>query len=139
MATPTPIFVGRVDTAGRVRLNDIGLFYRWTRTLTEQVIEVVVRKRRTRRTLDQNAYIHAVPIPMLADHFGNTIPEMKLALMGECWGWKRDPATGKELPIKPHTSEMDVEECTHFIEWVIPWAATEHQFVIPYPSEVEAA
>ena len=76
---------------------------------------------------------------MLAEHFGYQLHEMKLVLMGECWGWRHDPVSGKEIPIKVHTSDMSIEECTHFIEWVIPWAATEHQFVIPYPSEVDAA
>ncbi len=120
----TPIFIGHVDEGGRLRLNHRDGLSRWLCTLTGRVIEVVVRRRRSRRSVDQNAYIHAVPVAMLAGHFGYMVPEMKLVLMGECWGWRHDPVSGKEIPIKPHTSDMSIEECTHFIEWVIPWAAT---------------
>ena len=92
--------------------------------------------RKTRRSSQQNRYLHAVPLPMLAEHFGYSIPEMKLVLMGECWGWKHDPVSGREIPIRSHTSEMSTEECQWFIDWLIPWAAEKHDFLIPLPNEV---
>lgn len=96
---------------------------------------VRVEEPRSKRTIDQNAYLHAVPFPILADYFGNTIPETKYVLMGECWGWKVCPIAKREIPIKPSTSEMTVEECTYFIDWLIPWAAQNHNVLIPLPSE----
>lgn len=102
-------------------------------------IEVVIRRPKRQRSVDQNAYIHAVPIPMLAEHFGYSIPEMKLVLMGECWGWQRNPLSGRDVPVKPSTATMTVEECQYFIDWVIPWAAVEHGVIIPLPNEVEVA
>ena len=134
------IFHGRVDEDGQLLLLDTERALRRValRRLAGHAVEVLIRKERTQRSLDQNAYIHAVPVTILADHFGYTVPEMKLVLMGECFGWHLDPISGREIPIKPATSSMDVEECTRFIEWVIPWAMTNHGVAIPLPNEVAA-
>lgn len=133
-----PIWHGRIDADASVVLAEPERAERrrFLRTLIGENIELVIRKQRTQRSLDQNNYIHAVPILLLAEYFGYTIPEMKLVLMGECWGWKT--IAGHEVPIKPSTSEMSVEECSYFIEWVIPWAMVNHHVAIPLPNEVAA-
>lgn len=133
-----PVFRGRVSDQGHVELLEAERVRRqaFFRTLAGKPIELTVRPARTRRSLDQNAFIHAVPVTILAEHFGYTIPEMKLVLMGECWGWKQ--IAGHEVPIKPSTAEMSVEDATYFIDWVIPWALTNHGVVIPLPNEVAA-
>lgn len=99
-------------------------------------VTLTVEKLKRQRSLDQNAYLHAIPFPILAEHFGYTIPEVKLVLMGECWGWQQ--IAGHEIPLKPSTSEMSVEECQYFIDWLIPWAMTEHDVALPLPNEVTA-
>lgn len=129
-----PVFYGRVLPGGlyvRDRPKD---YSRYIKSLAGQFVEETIRKRRTKRSNQQNAYIHAVPIPMLAEHFGYTIPEMKLVLMGECWGWKE--VLGRQIPVRSHTSEMSVEECQYFVDWVIPWAVQNHDVQIPLPNEV---
>lgn len=83
---------------------------------------IVITERERIRSLDQNAYLHAEPFPKLAEYMGEDIEGAKLVLMGECWGWKRDGFSGKEIPVKPRTSSMTVEECSYFIEWIGPWA-----------------
>lgn len=136
-----PVWRGRVSEDGKLQLLELERPQRqnYLRYLAGKPVEVVIRKRRAQRSLDQNAYLHGVPFPILADHFGNTIEEMKYALMGECWGWKLEKATGREVPVKAHTSRMTVEECSHFIEWLIPWAMINHGVQIPLPGEAEAA
>lgn len=133
-----PIFHGKVSEDGKLLLRDTEQALRrvYLSRLVGHEVEVVIRRERVQRSLDQNAYIHAVPVPILADHFGYTLPEMKLVLMGECWGWKADPISGREIPAKSSTAAMDVEECTRFIEWVIPWAMVNHGVDIPLPNEV---
>lgn len=99
---------------------------------------VVVRIERpaSKRTLDQNAYLHAVPFPILAEHFGDSVEGVKLDLMGEKWGWKPSPLDpSRMVPVKPSTSSMTIEECAEFIDWLIPWAAQEHGVLIPLPRE----
>lgn len=132
----TPVFSGRVLPGGLLVLDRRADYARHLRSLRGRFVEVIVRKQRTQRSLDQNAFLHAVVFPMLGDHFGYTIPEVKLVLMGECFGWKSLGA--HEIPIQPSTSAMSVEDCTRFIEWVIPWAMVNHNVSIPLPNEVAA-
>jgi hypothetical protein len=133
-----PLFHGRISPEGRFELADAERAQRqaYFRTLAGKNVEIIVRKERLQRSLDQNAYIHAVPVPLLADHCGYSITEMKLLLMGECFGWHT--VGGHELPLKPHTSDMTVDECRQFIDWVIPWAMEHFDVAIPLPNEVAA-
>jgi hypothetical protein len=85
------------------------------------------------RSLDQNAYLHAGPLPIFADYMGCSVPEAKYYLMGECWGWHT--VGGREIPMKPSTSEMTVAECRHFIDWLLPWALEKHNVELPLPDE----
>ncbi len=136
-----PIFHGRVTEDGRLDLLDTERDRRrmYLRTLAGKHVEVVVRKVRVQRSVDQNAYLHVGPFPVLAEELGyDSIEELKLALMGECWGYHRDRVSGRDLPIKPHTSDMTVEECTHFIDWLIPWAQVNYNIRVPLPNEVAA-
>jgi hypothetical protein len=132
-----PIFRGRVNEQGtKIVLFDTERAWRRAHlyTLRGQDVEVIVRKKRRQRSTEQNAYIH-VAAAFLAEEFGNEIDEMKLILMGEKWGWHRDKATGREVPIKPHTSDMTVEEATEFIDWLPRWALG-HNITLPSPGEV---
>ncbi len=96
----------------------------------------LVVTRRPQRTLLQNAYLHAVPFTLLAEHTGYTIPEIKLVLMAECFGWHTDRISGREIPIKPSTAEMTKTEADYFIDWLIPWAAERFpEVAIPLPNE----
>ena len=134
--TIVPKFEGVVNERGQLFLDARKDMDRWLRTLAGKVVEVVIRKKPSRRTVNQNAYLHAVPLPLLAEHFGMTIAEVKYSLMGEKWGWKKDPISGREVPVKPSTSEMTVDECTEFIEWLLDWAPAEHGVSIPAPDKV---
>ena len=104
-----------------------------------QRVEVVIRRRRSQRSIDQNKYIHGVPFKLLAEAFGydkDEMPALKLALMGECWGYQTNELTGREFPRKPHTSDMTTDECGQFIEWLIRFGA-KHDVLIPLPNEVD--
>lgn len=101
------------------------------------IVDVVIREPHSRRSKSQNAYIHAVPIRIIAEHLGYTLDECKYALMGHCWGWRFCDLAGREIPVKPHTSEMTKKDCDYFIDWVVPWAAQELGLAIPLPNEGE--
>lgn len=135
----SPVFHGQVSDDGRLLLvsTEQALRRVHLRRLAGKAVELVIRKERTKRSRDQNDFIHAVPVRILADHFGETLPDMKLILMGECWGWRLDPICGREIPVKAHTSDMTVEECSYFIDWIIPWAMSNHGVAIPLPNEVD--
>ncbi len=137
--TGTPVFSGRVLPGGLLVLDRPKDYARYVRSLHGRFVDVIVRKQRVQRSLDQNAYLHAVVFPILADYFGDSVEGVKYDLMGEKWGLKPSIIEPSRLvPIKPSTSSMTVEECSAFIEWVIPWALTEHGVEIPLPNEVAA-
>jgi hypothetical protein len=107
------------------------------RLLAGQRIELVLRKPKSKRSIEMNAYLHCEtgPFRLLAEHFGEDITGVKYALMGECFGWVYSEAAKREVPIKAHTSEMTTEESKYFVDWVIPWAAQNHGVLIPLPNE----
>lgn len=130
-----PIFHGEVNRHEQLVLADPTAYQQFKRSLAGKRVELVLRPKRTKRSLDQNAFIHAVPIPMVAEKIGESINDTKLLMMGEKWGWHM--VRGYNLPVKGHTSEMSTTECAEFIEWAPMWAMTEFGLFIPLPNEVE--
>lgn len=132
-----PIWHGRFGADGRFEYAETERDQRrvYFQSLAGQDVEVTVRKERTRRTLDQNAYIHAVPVPMFAEEWGEDIETTKLLLLGECFGW-RETQYGR-VPTKPSTAALSVDDMSHFIEWMPPWGMTNFRMNIPLPGEAE--
>ncbi len=97
-----PIFAGRVTPSGKLLLANTEARLRTDhlRSLVGQEVEVIIRKKRVKRSLDINAYWHAVPFRLLADHWGEDIETTKLLILGECFGW-RELGEGRRIPIKP--------------------------------------
>ncbi len=135
----TPIFHGRIRADGQLELDAAEQSRRraYLRWLAGRDVEIVIRRQRAQRSLDQNAYLHAVVFPLLATELGDSVEGVKFDLMGERFGWTTT-ARGHHIPVKAHTAAMTVEECTAFIDWVIPWALTTHGIEIPLPNEVTA-
>jgi len=134
-----PVFHGRV-VEGRLVLaaHERTLRRIHLQRLEGQAVDVEVRRHRSKRSRYQNNYIHAVVAKILSEHFGYTVSEIKLILLGECFGWQTDPISKREIPVKVHTADLTVEECGEFIDWVVPWAMVEHGVRIPLPREVAA-
>lgn len=140
MKTLIPIFHGWVTDDGRLELldNERDRRRRYLATLAGRPVEVVVRKVREQRSIDQNKYWWAVPIPLLAEHCGYTDTQMHYVLLGECFGYVVGP-TGKGVPNVASSSNLSVEEFTKLIDWVLIWGPTEMGVYIPPPKNAEAA
>ena len=97
---------------------------------------VTVEPYKRKRTLDQNAYLHAVPLKIISQHTGHDLEELKEYLCGEAFGWK-EITIGERTISKPvkTTSQLNVEQFTWFIEWVLAWASNELNLRIPLPEE----
>jgi hypothetical protein len=136
-----PIFTGRVTEDGRLELAADEARYRrdHLRSLAGRDVEVIVRKRRVKRSNPQNKYLHAVVFPLIADEMCDSVEGVKFDLMGERFGWTETKGSGRAIPVRPHTSEMTEEECSDFIDWVIPWAAVTLGILVPPPRKAEAA
>jgi hypothetical protein len=105
--------------------------------LPEETKHVVEIKRHVKkRSLDQNAYIHAVPLKMMSDKTGYSVDDIKTFMCGEFSGWRETEIFGRKR-AKPmlSTSDMDSKQMSDFIEFLIWFGADKMGISIPYPNE----
>jgi hypothetical protein len=97
---------------------------------------IQVEKYSKRRTLQQNAFLHAVPLRMLADETGHDVEDLKTYLLGECFGWEAYEMFG-ERRKRPtlSSSQLSVEQFAHFLDWIEAWAVENLGMIIPKPNE----
>jgi hypothetical protein len=90
-----------------------------------------------RRTLDQNSFLHGVPLKMICDHTGYDIEDIKAYLMGQAFGWEEYEIFGnpRKRP-RLSTSQLNTEQFNWFLEWLEAWASQELGMTIPKPNEV---
>lgn len=134
-----PIFHGAVtDNLLMLDVHEAERRRQYLRFLNGKRVEMVLRPERSKRSLDQNAYLHTVPFPILAAEWGEDIETTKLLVLGEKFGWK-ETRDGNRLPMKAHTSQLTVDETSELIEWLPPWAMVNFGVVILLPNEAEDA
>lgn len=138
-----PVFNGVVTPDGRLELDGIEAIQRkrYLRSLAGRRIGIVIRERRAQRSSNQNAWLWGVAIPMLAEELGYDEHEhetLHYALLGECFGHVYDPRSGQTVLAKT-SSQLNTKEFAEYMEWLVRWAATEHNCRIPLPGESEAA
>lgn len=131
MAALSPVFFGCVSK-GEVYLDEERRYDLLLRQLEGCDIELLLRKRRRIRSGPQNRYLHGVVIPILAEHIGYDLEEMKEALK---WRFLQVHQNGK-LPTVRSTARLDTAEMTEFIEQTRRLAA-EMGCYIPDPGEIE--
>ena len=103
---------------------------------TSKAWRVEITEYRKKRSLDQNAYLHAVPLKMISDKTGYDIEDVKQYLCGEWSGWNETEVFGQKR-LKPTltTSQMDTAQMTEFIDWLVWYGAEKMGLTIPYPNE----
>lgn len=94
-------------------------------------ITITAHRRRKKRSLKQNAWLHAF-LQQLAAHWGNTVEELKTVGLAEVFG--THVVMGVVMPVKPHTSELTTTEMCDLCEWFIQKAAEDDVLVL-YPDE----
>lgn len=130
------IFPAFVDAQGRVTFDFPSKAHEFNRAnFAEDEVVVEVYKRRSKRSLKQNAAYHAAIGP-LAEHLGYTVEELKLAMLGGCFGWRH--VAGAQLPERMHTSELNTQDFADLMAYTQRIAA-EHDVLILDPSEWKAA
>ena len=138
-----PVFNGVVTADGRLELDGIEAMQRrrYLRSLVGKRVGVVVRERRSQRSTNQNAWLWGIALPLLAEELGYDEHEhetLHYALLGECFGHVYDPRSGQTMLAKT-SSQLNTKEFADYMEWLVRWAATEHNCRIPLPGESEAA
>lgn len=133
MASPF-VIVARVGDDGKLLWRERDKLSTWIKQYAGELVRVTFQKHREKRTLDQNAYWWAEPVPTLAEYCGYTPNQMHYVLLGECFGYIAGPK-GNAVPIKPSSSDLNVEEFKRLIDWVLIWGPSELGCAIMHPDE----
>ena len=129
------IFPAFVEADGRIKFDYPSQAHAFNREhFADDEIFVEVYKRRSKRSLKQNAAYHASIAP-LAEHLGYTVEELKLAMLGGCFGWKN--VSGCQLPERMHTSDLDTQQFSDLMAYTNQ-IAVEHDVLILDPSQWKA-
>jgi hypothetical protein len=130
----TPIFTGTVDK-GQLKLDHPHKYLIQVSALNGKKVELVLRKRRTKRSDRQNRYYWGVVIQILANFCGYEPEEMHESLK---YQFLRDPANEKYgLPKIGSTADLSTDEFNQYVNRVVRWAATNLQVFIPDASQIE--
>lgn len=129
-----PIFPARIDQHGSLLLDQKADFREYLRKRAGQLVEVIVRKRRSKRSLEQNGYYWCVVIAMSAEYYGYEADEMHEA-------WKlhflrlEDP--DHKLPTVRSTTSLSTVEMEEYQERIRRKTLEDFGAIIPLPNEVE--
>ena len=123
-----PIFTGNVKN-GKLFFEDRETFDRYLTSLIGQV-QIIVKKKRKQRSVEQNNYYWGVVIPILMDYCGYTKEQMHNALIMMFL-----KVEGK-IPTFRGSSELNTLEFCEFVDRVVIWAAMELNVVIPPPEKI---
>jgi hypothetical protein len=127
---------GGVITGGQLRLEGRRVFEQAMRRFADGPVAVRVSAGKRPRTSNQNRYFHGVLIPVLAQHCGYRLDEMKDALALELIPHEVvDLKTGEVRLVPGHTSQLTVSEFNTLIERAQQLAA-ELGCYVPDPREV---
>ncbi|HZL92491.1 MAG TPA: hypothetical protein VFB99_02565 [Vicinamibacterales bacterium] len=96
-------------------------------------VTITIARKRRQRSLDQNGYWWAVPVQILADELGYTPSQMHYTLLGEYGGYLPGLKRGTVMPKIASSSELSTVEFAALIDWVLDWAPSELNIVIPPP------
>jgi hypothetical protein len=118
-----PVFLGLVQD-GRLHLDFKAQYDAYIKRFEGDEVEVEVRKRRTKRSLRQNAAMWVL-LGAWARAEGHNVNDLKDDVMGEAFGWSETPSpiTGRVVPKRARTSELDVSDFCHLIETILETAA----------------
>jgi hypothetical protein len=97
---------------------------------------IQAKEYRRKRSTEQNAFLHAVPLKLICEHTGYQLDDMKTYLLGNAFGWQEFEIMGerRRKPLR-RSSELNTEQFSFFMEFCEQWAAQELGIIIPRPGE----
>ena len=126
-----PIFHGRVEK-GKLILDSPDRFRVHLSRYEGQAVEVVVRKKKSQRSIQQNKAYFGIAVEILCEHTGFTREEMHDALKQK-FASRVDEKTG--LTIIESTADMDTVRFCQYYEDIQRWAIEFLNVYIPSPNE----
>lgn len=137
----TPKFYGQVSKAGILNLRQPVQFREHLKTLAGKQVELVVRRLRNKRSIEQNAWIWGVAYPLLAETLGYDKDEREMlhyALVAKCFGTHYDELLKADVPNR-RSSRLSTAQFSEYMEWLVRFAAKEFDCQIPLPDEAEVS
>ncbi len=133
-------FYGFVTDAGQLTLDHQAVFRAFVKRFAGDEVELVVRKRRSKRSLRQNAALWAA-LTAWSHELGYEPTELKNELLALLWGYETviSPLTGEAriVPNKGHSSQLTTQEFSELMEFAAVKAA-ETGYVMELPDEFKA-
>ena len=126
-----PYFNGTISN-GQVKLNNKEQFYDYIRNFEGKVIQVLVKKYKSEKTLKQLAYLWGVALKLISEHTGHSTSELYTYCLN-----KYAPQIEVMGELCPKTArDFTSTEMSEFIGKVIMFGA-ELDVIIPDPEMVE--
>ena len=126
---------GRVEK-GNVILDNRNRYLVNLASLEGKRIELSIKKEKSQRSLNQNAYYFGVVVEILSDFTGYEREEMHEALKEKFLSSEIDEHGLRKIKS---TTKLKTTEMEDYLERIRRWAATELNCYVPLPNEVEAA
>jgi len=106
----------------------------YIRSLKPGTYDIIIRKPKKIRSLEQNRYYWGVIIKILAETWGWDAEELHEVLK-----FKFNKIPGENgLPDRPgSTTDLSTIDFENYLEEIRRWALTEYQIYIPLPNEIE--
>lgn len=118
---------------GRIKLKNPQIFNQLVASFKHGAeIRLTLDKKTNLRTENQNRYYWAVPVNILADHFGYFTDDMHEAL--RLMFLKKE--TKPFISIRSTTS-LSTVEFEDYLEKIRTWAKVNHDVHIPLPNEID--
>jgi len=127
------IFRGSIKK-GKLILDDPAKYLVHLASFEDKRIELVLRKKQSQRSINQNNYYWGVVVRILADFCGYTDDEMHQALKIEFLSTKI--ADDKGLMRVGSTAKLNTDEFVQYTNNIVRWAAETYGVFIPDPHEV---
>ncbi len=137
MKQPVPLFPARYDDAGVLIVSDTQkqAMRRYGKTLKGHDVEILIRKKQDKRSLNANAYWWAVPVAIMAEEWGVQVEQAHYLLLGEWKGYTEGPLG--RLPNCTSSSKLNREEFSELINWMLDYGPSEWNCYIPAPGDVD--
>ncbi len=133
------IFYGIVTTTDGVKLDQERAYQQFAkRKFLGKAIEVTIRAKRSKRSLDQNALWWSLIVPAIADEVGydrSEHDECHYALVARFFGTHVDKISGATI-ANARSSKLSTKQFTELIDGTVKWAAQELGLVLPMPDDV---
>lgn len=136
MSKPIPVFEARSTEQGGLVLAELEKFRRHLATLAGKPLELVVRRKRAKRSNEANRYYWGIVIPLIAEELGYDKDDCHEVLAMHFLRIENCPVTG--APRRKRTPDCDSAEFAEYVEKCIRLAA-EHGVYVPQPGEAEVS